>query len=858
MNSLDCGEGRLKRVFANFVCEAKHSLLWVQSTEKITDAWLYSLREGLSKGIKVFLFLDGEDEISGLDEYKKQRLLQVYSNHEFDVSRLPESFYLLDGKLGDQWSDHKDVKLYLDVLGKAYENFNMEQFIVEHASPKRHLSIEAGAGTGKTTVMVQRILFLIRTTDVTLQEIAMITFTREAAKNMFHKLRDELHTLHKISRKVQYLEWMEQLSTMRISTIHSFAKSLIRELGAVLGYGKDVSIRQFGMERKKVIEKFLNDYLRQRLSEISLSEVLNGRLYKFINQVVDYWSEMERKGFTSGEIEKMDWGSADGKHAEVQKLFKDLFVQCERAFQDTKESANAVSLSDLTRQIDAIAQRQAAFDKLAQPIRYLFVDEFQDTDDSQIRLAITLHNAFKAKLFVVGDIKQSIYRFRGANHTAFQKLYRLMLQNGSSIGEPLPLNKNYRSVSNLLNELNSWFEKWGRDGNLPFDNEKDRLKGMKEEAFSLKTVRITEKKQGHPRFIAALLEARVRASEDYQRALALDPKVKHPRVAIIVRTNYEAKQIKNWCEEKDVYPQVDVGGTFFIGDAVQDFAALVAALLYPNDPVCQLNAFVTPYTSEPIPWSVLPEYHGDASRLLEMLKSQKNVYWRSDEAQANLREKPLLSALRTIIEKSKVVSQYGRVQFTELSKTNQDFDQCMEEATRRAKKYDLNLNRLFELLHQRFSDEFLTLSNLYQWLRINRSINRDEDEVELDEIEQGDRVRILTVHKSKGLEFHTVIVPFTGREFTRDSSEILFEKSETDTEPVQVGWQWKTGKSLKNENYNRLSELEKDETVQEETRLFYVALTRAEKHLYVFNEVWRKRAQNNWSMLLPKEEVALP
>ena len=89
-------------------------------------------------------------------------------------------------------------------------------------------------------------------------------------------------------------------------------------------------------------------------------------------------------------------------------------------------------------------------------IKFLFVDEFQDTDTSQIRSIVALQKKLDCQLFAVGDIKQSIYRFRGADESAFDYLEKILLTNNLRISEFI-LQKNYRTSDKIIQPLNVFF-----------------------------------------------------------------------------------------------------------------------------------------------------------------------------------------------------------------------------------------------------------------------------------------------------------------------------------------------------------------------------------------------------------------
>ncbi|WP_167747121.1 UvrD-helicase domain-containing protein [Cohnella luojiensis] len=786
----------------------------------------------LARGIKVILFSDSEQGLESLESYRKANMLFVFVLSPSNVS-LYATLFIIDGRIGS-FAQRRQLKRITTLC-----KFNLEQYLVEHAPAQMHLNVKAGAGTGKTTVMIQRILFILHTTNVPLQEMAMITFTREASHRMFQKLREEFYKRYQATTAVKYLRYIEELPKMQISTIHSFARKLVKNLGAIVGYGSNVRIKSFKMERQQIIEKHINLWMESEGDPDNILERFNGMmLYKIVNTANSYWEEMEKKGLTEHEIRHLEWGNAGGDSESLHKLFSSIFPACEADLQQLKYDMNAISLNDLTRQLDSITNNQKSLFQNANPISYLFVDEFQDTDDIQIKLAARLVDAYKLRLFVVGDIKQSIYRFRGAKYTAFDILRGQLGALDQSL-KNYSLTTNYRSSVELLEKMHPHFGAWGEEGLLPYGN-KDRLQGVKP-SHNPDHYRI--ERPSFERFSQLQEEYTIRFIREAKSSLT-DP-AQH-KIAVLVRTNNQAMYLRTWCERAGIHVQLNIGGTFYLSQAAKDFYALVRGLLFSNQPSSLLNMLNSPYSSIRIDWTVLPRLEGDESRLLEFI-TNLDAYRTWQGYLEDLRISPVLAVLRRIVEEADPVGNHYSLELEQLNRKYPDQDNEAESRAR-ALQYQLNLNHLFELIHRQFSSEFMTLYSLHQWLQLQMAVNRDEDEPQLEEEEQADRVQIMTVHKSKGLEFHTVIVPFTDRVFRYAQSELLLEKRGHEW---HAGWFIRKGDQQYGSSVHQgLQNMEEDEAAKEETRLLYVAITRAESRLWVVAN--RARTFKNWYTLLSK------
>lgn len=150
----------------------------------------------LKRGIKVILFTNKEmnfNEYSSLEIYKQVKLLQVNLSEQSFIGEMVE---VIDG------GDRESVTRF----AQYFPRFNIEQYMIEHAPLAENIMVKAGAGTGKTTVMIDRILFLLLKEKVNPAEIVMITFTNEAATNMYKKLRELLFTRYSLTKSKKLLD----------------------------------------------------------------------------------------------------------------------------------------------------------------------------------------------------------------------------------------------------------------------------------------------------------------------------------------------------------------------------------------------------------------------------------------------------------------------------------------------------------------------------------------------------------------------------------------------------------------------------------------------------------------------------
>ena len=811
----------------------KYSLLYIASSEKKLLETRRLFKPLLEKGIKVIVLSPFKREA----DWFPSNFYQKYEDAYLFQYITSETGYQLDEPISVYDGDGVDETFETEWLDK-FPRFNKGQYKVEHALADANLTITAGAGTGKTTVMIQRIMFLLAMVpELSLKEIVMITFTRESAQEMKHRLKEELVLRQQVTNQPKYLEYAEELREMNISTIHSFAKSLIQELGFVLGFGRNVQLKGYKVKRREIIGTILNEYVGgSSIEELGLKEF---RHYELVKIIESFWDEMESKGLSEKQIAELVWREGDPidqPYEKLNDLFHYVFPRCEEEFNKLKRIDNAITIGDLVRKISEISlEKPETLRELSYSIKYLFVDEFQDSDDVQIKLVAQIHHMIHAHLFVVGDIKQSIYRFRGADYTAFTQLKEEVKKGGGGSFVEEPLQINYRTSKTLLEKLDRYFTGWGNRGELTYEK-KDRLIGNEASTFGMNEFRVKKYNKWADELKGKVLQEVENAQELIKNQTHESKKMK---LALLVRTNNQAKRAYDWLDKHGIAAEMNVGGTFYNSEAVKDFYLLLGALLYPSDAKSVLNALATPFFKAEVLLDELVKYNGDNQQILEFLRKSYRLRENFETHVEQLRIKPVFAVIRRFLTADIYQTLYSKKlalidgEPTEKEKAKAKFE---------VQKYQTNLNHLMNVLHQQFDSTNATLYALHAWLGINIKTNREEDEPRVDAVDTEDVIEIVTVHKSKGLEYHTVIMPFTEQPFHYEWDEILF-----DDKKKKVGW-FIEKQRLENDFYNDLNDLETMEIVKEETRLLYVAMTRSRERLIIFQP--KKPMDETWSMQL--------
>ncbi len=742
------------------------------------------------------------------------------------ASNCNERSVIVDGDIGENEAVFQQLS--------SIRDFNAEQYLVEH-SASANIVVEASAGTGKTTVMIDRIMYLLDT-DETLEpsQIAMITFTNDAADQMNQRLQDLLMRRYEATGSMRYMELLEKQSQMSISTIHSFAFRLIRHYAQRMGYTRDVSIESFKHDLDQAIGNELDIIASE---ESKVDSQIGLPLHESRKLIHTYWDGLLQLGATNKELNNLHWGDTRDSTSELlQGAIAHAIPGLIPDYQARKRERNAVSLSDMIRDLDEFLSKGQPVNDM--DLRYLFVDEFQDSDDSQIDVVAMLCAYFGVSLFVVGDVKQSIYRFRGADDSAFDTLYSTLRESGTDDIQEYSLVDNYRTSPAVLEHLEHCFISWSKEDLLKYGS---RARPCRDINGLCKPVIVSKYDSRDDMLAECMAQALSRA----QSGPNGDGKSRLHKVAVLVRTNSQCDQVAVICNRKGIPVVVRQDRCFYTSDAVRDFYAAFASFAY-RDPVHLFNYMLTPYCS----LETLPDIDemirkgGDEAKLSEFLHDLlARTTWPEYEGMLSVR--PVMNVVKEMMESERVAERYMARLKSEHMASGWTESSAEEAARASARQYKLDLDKLLLTLQGFSQRRHVTISSLCRYLELMMSTNRDEmcdSDAEVAE----NCINCMTVHKAKGLEFDTVIIPFTDWLFrTKSDTDILLDR-----DSGKIGWKYKMkdGRCLQNVNYGSMRVHENEMVRREETRLLYVALTRTISNLVVFvGESYRK---NTWGQLL--------
>lgn len=200
-------------------------------------------------------------------------------------------------------------------------------------------------------------------------------------------------------------------------------------------------------------------------------------VHKFRKLLMHFSQQLYNKSYGIKELKAENLGTFE-EWPFFNDVIMKVMIPAEKEYEEQIFSKNKIDLKESMLLLND-AVNGAFKEKCSLKYKYLFIDEFQDTDDVQIDSFLKLQNVIKdTKLFVVGDLKQSIYRFRGATISAFD-----LIRTDKEKWEEFSLTINYRTDKRLLDKFDAVFSKMGSKGYLPFHKGKDSL--TKENRFDV-------------------------------------------------------------------------------------------------------------------------------------------------------------------------------------------------------------------------------------------------------------------------------------------------------------------------------------------------------------------------------------
>jgi len=615
------------------------------------------------------------------------------------------------------------------------------------------LLVLAGAGSGKTRVITHKIAHLINECGYEPRNIAAITFTNKAANEM----RERVGGLLKNSVAP------DAAKGLIVSTFHSLGMNILRKEAKLLGYKPQFSIFDTS-DTWKILGELTSTADKQEIRDMQTQ--------------ISNW----KSAFVSPEQ------SADVAENDIAKIHARVYAR----YQETLHAYQAVDFDDLIRlPVKLFKDHSEALLRWQLKLRYLLVDEYQDTNDCQYQL-IKLLADMRGALTVVGDDDQSIYAWRGASINNIHNL-----RNDYPNLRVIKLEQNYRSsqrilkvANHLINNNNKVFEKklWSDHG----IGDAIRIYAARDDEHEAEAVVL--------KLLSHKFEHNARFS-DY---------------AILYRSNHLSRSFEEQLRSQRVPYTVSGGTSFFERSEIKDIVSYLRLIANPDDDPAFIRAITTPK-------------RGIGNTTLERLGSH------AGERHISLFEAAFEPAMQQELQQRQFEELTLFCNFINRIQDRADKDPCAEllDELLHAIQYETWLYDSYD--PRQAEDKWKNVEDFIGWLK--RKAQADEKNL-LEMIQtvalismleeknaEPDAVSLSTLHAAKGLEYPHVFIVGAEEDILpfRDSDE---------------------------------------KQIEEERRLMYVGITRAERSLQVSYCSRRKRGKEWFNCdpsrfidEMPKEEL---
>ena len=602
----------------------------------------------------------------------------------------------------------------------------------------RPLLVLAGAGSGKTRVITEKIAYLVRQ-GIAARHIAAVTFTNKAAREM--------------KSRVSRLLDDTQSRGLRVSTFHSLGLDILRAEHKALGYKAAITLFD---EQDKL--SLLRQLIAHGVDGCDIDAV------ESYNHKIGQW----KNGFISPE---QALSGADNAESVAAAVLYQHFNRSLKAY-------NAVDFDDLIwLPVIVFQQHPLILEKWRNKIRYLLVDEYQDTNITQYQLVRALAGAL-GRFTVVGDDDQSIYAWRGAqpeNLGQLQKDYNRL--------QIIKLEQNYRSAGRILKVANHLI------ANNPHVYEKKLWSelgyGDPLRVLSHKND-ITEAKQ----ITAEIIHHRFKTGGSYGD------------YAILYRGNHQSRLFERELRENNVPYFISGNTSFFAYAEIKDVLAYLRLLVNPGDDAAFLRVINTPRREiGPTTLEKLGAYANERHISLYAACSELGLQQRLSEKSVQRLGKFCAWLRETAIgiEREDTFAVIHKM----IDEIN--YSQWLNENSKTQASAERKLKNVYELIEwlQRIAakdqGEAKSLAEVIAKVMLLDILDRNQEQ------EAGDQVSLMTLHAAKGLEFPHV--------FLIGMEENLLPHQNS----IETG------------------------NIEEERRLAYVGITRAQKTLTFSYCTHRKR-----------------
>jgi len=684
-------------------------------------------------------------------------------------------------------------------------NKNQKQAVDAIEGP---VMVVAGPGTGKTTILTLRIANILLKTDSAPENILALTFTNSGV----HAIRKKL---------LEYIG--DDAYRVNIFTFHSFSENIIKEFSS---HFKDLEFSKVigELDKVEILEEILEKGYFDGPKHKNFKEIVSKHdLFSSLNQIKNSINSLKQEGLSPEEFKdkipawekellsdknenlfyKRKFGkykAGDIKPSEKEKVDKKIAKakEIQKVFEIYQEKIVELGFYDFSDMILNVIKELESNENLKldlqEQYQYLLIDEHQDTNDGQNRLIELLTDAEhldgRPNLFTVGDEKQSIYRFQGASEETFKhfnKIYKDI--------EIIELEDNYRSTQDILDSSHNLISHTKTETN---ENDSKLI------AFNKSNKKINFLEFSNYKFELLYLAENIKNKIEKD---GVDPK----EIAIIYRSNKHIEDIKNIFSQKDI-PFTVLSKEYLLSDVnINNLISILRVIYNPKDNHYLARALFIDFLGF------------DSYEVVEILSDFNKSNRSNSESNKKLSlfdftkgNEGFESFVKTIKElKTKSLNSSFGAFFKEFLEKIGYLEFML--SAKNSQQQLLKIDKLFdEIKRQTGSKKEYSLNDFIKFIDSYQKYNLD---IETSDPEVIDGVKLMTAHKSKGLEFEYVYIINSTRnnwEKSRGFGKIAL--------PIQ--------------DYKG--------DINDERRLFYVSMTRAKKELSITSSLtdWEGREQD--------------
>ena len=806
----------------------------------------------------------------------------------------------------------------------------------------KNIIVSAAAGSGKTRVLVDRVVSLMIEEKIPIKNMIIVTFTNKASVEMKDRIREKLSELlddENIDRSFVKKQ-IKAINDAFIKTLHSFCADMLREnfylsdnlspsfkiaadskqallrkdaidelfeneyekndqefIGFLHNFAKekddkdakeivldlyDFSKSQVDPENwikyhtsnkfdfsefKKIIEKKVDDIIKNaeelkifieeksmRKEFIQMMDINLSYFYKLKKSVTDddwdeslekfdynlktktrfnkkkddpnedlfvktkrnyykdQFTELKKIVINTDSITKAFF---DPKEEKILSKLRNLVFEFEKIYKNKKREENYLDFSDMEHEFIKLLEKDALVEKLQKQFRYIFFDEYQDSNDIQNYIVDKLKN--KNNLFFVGDVKQSIYGFRNARPELFLEKLESYEKDPDSVR--INLSKNFRTDKDLIDFNNYIFDRLMTKNNsdIAYKDDNHRLNYHFEfdEKYPKVSIKALNSSVNEEEYLVKEIDDLINSGMNYKD------------IAILLRSSSRAYLIENELKKAGIPFSSDISKISFETVEVDFFINILKYIANPKDDLTLLSVLR----------SEIFDFSEDELSLISLSSDKKYFYEKFSVYEENFDDElsQKISDFNTTFADFSYILNFSTLyDFANIIFEKSGYYDFLKARDRGYERVQ-NIEAFIELMDDYDKNNENSLFGFLTYIDNLKNQKKDNLKASRNLSDEEDLVRIMTIHKSKGLEFKAVILPEASKGFnTRGKSKDMLLDKDLGIGINISDW----------DNKIKISSIKRDLILEklnlndkkEEMRVLYVALTRAERKLSIIGQ----------------------